>query len=119
MDRGRLERVASPPMKTPARSLVRGAMLVAVLALPTVALAQEAARPRTFDVQVLLYGVVSTTLYGWIGIVLTMIGYRVFAWMLPFDVKKELEEDHNMSVGVLLAALVLGICLVVAATIHS
>lgn len=91
----------------------------AVVTIPAVqAVAQDAA-PRAFDVEHLGWGLLSTVAYGLVGIVLVMVGYKAFAWMLPFSVKKELEEDHNLSVGVLLAALVLGICLVMAATIHS
>ncbi len=95
------------------------ASLVLVAAPAGLVAAQESGAAQAFDATTLLYGVISTLVYGVVGIALAMVGYQVFAWMLPFDVKKELEEDQNISVGVLLAALMLGICIVVAATIHS
>jgi len=107
-------------MKNRAKSIVRGALWAACLLGPATAAAQEAEQQTSrFSAEALGWGVASTLVYGALGIVLVIIGYKVFSWMLPFDVKKELEEDHNTSVGILLAALVLGICLVVAATIHS
>ena len=104
-------------MKNRAQRVVSGAFALAWLLPASVAFAQQSGGASPWDG--LLYGVTSTAIYGGLGIVLTIIGYRLFAMMLPFDVKHELEEDHNMSVGVLLAALVLGICIIVAATIHS
>jgi len=106
-------------MRNHAKSIVRGALLAACLLPPVTAAAQEADPASRFSAEALGWGVASTLVYGLLGIVLVIVGYKVFSWMLPFDVKKELEEDHNTSVGILLAALVLGICLVVAATIHS
>lgn len=106
-------------MRNHAKSIVRGALVAAFLLPPVTAAAQEAEQTSRFSAEALMWGVASTLVYGTLGIVLVIIGYKVFSWMLPFDVKKELEEDHNTSVGILLAALVLGICLVVAATIHS
>ena len=88
------------------------------LAGRALAQASEAA-PETSRLLHLMDGVIGTLVYGLIGILLVVVGYKVFSWILPFDVKKELEEDHNVAVGILLAALVLGICLVVAASIHS
>lgn len=106
-------------MTNKAKLLVRAATAVAVLVPTAVAFAQAQQRAADLDAARLLGGIVATVVYGLVGIALVAIGFKAFSWVLPFDVKKELEEDHNLSVGVLLAALVLGICLVVAATIHS
>lgn len=104
-------------MKNRAARVVKGALALSWLLPASVAFAQESGADGHWGT--LPYGIASTAIYGGLGIILTIIGYRLFAMMLPFDVKHELEEDHNMAVGVLLAALVLGICIIVAATIHS
>jgi len=93
--------------------------LAAVMAPTGLAVAQEGHGTGTFDAATLLFGVLSTVTYAVVGIVLAIGGYQLFARMLPFDVKKELEEDQNIAVGILLAALIIGICIIVAATIQS
>jgi len=55
--------------------------------------------------------------YGIVGIVLTIAGYRIFDWISPIDVEKELGEKHNIAVAIVTAAVILGIAIVVAAAI--
>jgi putative membrane protein len=56
----------------------------------------------------------------------TVFGLIVFAicfWMIikitPFSVRKEIEEDQNTSLAILIAAVLLGIAIIIAATIHG
>lgn len=56
-------------------------------------------------------------IYGLLGIVLTIAGYRIFDWITPIDVEKELSERQNVAVAIVTAAVILGIALVVAAAI--
>lgn len=97
---------------------------LALLLTPAFTRAQEAAETvhragGGFGAEALLWGVVHTFIYGIVGIALAALGTKVFQWVMPFSVKDELEKDHNLSVGVVMAAMVLGICLIVAATISS
>ncbi len=64
-------------------------------------------------------GVVGSILYGLLGIALAMVGYKAFEFLLPFDVTKELSEDDNPAVGVLMGAVVLGVSIIMAAAIHG
>jgi uncharacterized membrane protein YjfL (UPF0719 family) len=56
-------------------------------------------------------------IYGLIGIVLTIAGYKIFDWITPIDVEKELGEKQNIAVAIVAAAVIIGIALVVAAAI--
>jgi putative membrane protein len=52
--------------------------------------------------------------FGLVGIVLLLLGYWAFDWITPrIDVQKELSEK-NMAVGIVVAALLLGIALIAA-----
>ena len=97
------------------KTLLRGTMAAAALLPAAFAWASEGGLNTT----ALVNGIVGTVVYGLIGIVLALLGYKIFEIVLPFDVRHELEEDHNMSVGIVLAAMVLGIAIIVAATISS
>lgn len=53
--------------------------------------------------------------FGLIGIFLAILGFKVFDWLLPrIHVQQELAEKHNVGVAIVFAAVILGICNVVA-----
>lgn len=56
-------------------------------------------------------------IYGVIGIVLTIAGYKIFDWITPIDVEKELSERQNIAVAIVCAAVIVGIAIVVSAAI--
>jgi putative membrane protein len=63
-------------------------------------------------------GLVGTLVFGPIGILLTLLGLKVFDWITPrLDIQKELVEKHNIAVAIVSAALILGICHIVAVAI--
>ena len=71
--------------------------------------------PHTF-----LGEVVLTVIFGLLGIVLTVFGFKLFDWMTPrIDVEKELTENHNIAVAIVVAAIILGVSLVVAAVLFT
>lgn len=63
--------------------------------------------------------IAASVLYGLLGILLAVVGYKVFELILPFDVTKELSEDDNPAVGVVMAAVILGVSIIMAAAIHG
>jgi putative membrane protein len=71
--------------------------------------------PHTF-----LGGVVSTLIFGLLGIVLTVFGFKIFDWLTPrIDVERELTEKHNIAVAIVVAAVILGVSIVVAAVLFT
>ncbi len=65
-----------------------------------------------------LHSVLGSILYSVIGIVFFIVAYKLMEWFLPFDVNKELAEDHNTAVGVVVGAVMLGLAVIIAAAIH-
>ncbi|MBU1242834.1 DUF350 domain-containing protein [Myxococcota bacterium] len=61
----------------------------------------------------------ATLVYSLLGLVLGLLGYKVYDWITPFDLRKELEIDQNTSVGIICGAIILGMCIIVAATIRG
>lgn len=87
-------------------------LVFATAAIP--ALAQETGgRSR----QSLLDGVVSTVVFGVIGIVLAIVGFKLFDLAIKANIEKEIFENKNMAAAILAGAVVLGISLIVAAAI--
>ena len=58
-----------------------------------------------------------SVIYGVLGIVLTIAGYKIFDWITPIDVEKELSERQNIAVAIVCAAVIVGIALVISAAI--
>jgi uncharacterized membrane protein YjfL (UPF0719 family) len=65
------------------------------------------------------YPLLSTFIYGLIGIVLAVAGYFVFDRLLGLDLRRELVEDQNTALGIMLAGVFIGIAIVVAAVMVS
>ncbi|MCX7606083.1 MAG: DUF350 domain-containing protein [Bacteroidia bacterium] len=57
--------------------------------------------------------IVATFLYGLIGIFLMLLGYKLFDWMTPFSLSKQLLEEENIAVAIVVAAILIGIALIV------
>jgi len=59
--------------------------------------------------------IAATLLYAVIGLVLMMIGYYLFDKITPFDLTKELAEDQNIAVAIVVAVIKLGIVAIIIA----
>ena len=59
-----------------------------------------------------------SVVFGLLGIVLTVLGYKVFDWLTPgIRVEHELSEKHNIAVAIVVAAIILGIAIVISSAI--
>ena len=63
--------------------------------------------------------VAASVVYSLIGLVVFVLGFWVLRKILPFDVHKELETDHNTAVGIVIGSFVLGLAIIIAAAIHG
>ncbi len=61
----------------------------------------------------------STVVYGLLGIALCVLGYVLFDKVAGFNLRHELVEDQNVAVGIVLAGAFIGIAIVVAAVMVS
>lgn len=71
------------------------------------------------DWSMILYGVADTVIYSLLGIVLMGLGFLIIAFFTPFSIKKEIEDDQNISLGIIIGAVILGISIIVASVISS
>lgn len=63
--------------------------------------------------------IVSSLVYSAIGIVIFIVAYKIIEKLLPFDVNKEISEDHNTSLGIVIGSVMLGLALIIASAIHG
>ena len=62
-------------------------------------------------------GLVLSVVYGLAGILLLMIGYKIFEWITPFSVNDALSKDQNRAVGITVGAIFISIAIIVAAAL--
>jgi len=103
-------------LKTPGpiRALAIPALLLA--ASTAHASAQDAAAAGPWHPTSFLSAVIASIVFGLIGIVLAIVGFKLFDLVTPFNLEKEICQDKNIAVGILCGAIVLGICHIIAAS---
>jgi len=57
-------------------------------------------------------------LYAVIGVAIFWITFMIIDKVTPYDLWREIVEKQNVALGLVVAAMSLGICLIVAAAIH-
>ena len=57
-------------------------------------------------------------LYALIGVLIFWITFMIIDKITPYDLWQEIVEKQNMALGLVVAAMSLGICIIVAAAIH-
>lgn len=67
-----------------------------------------------------LLPVLATTLiFVLIGLVVFGIAYFIIVMVSPFSVKKEIEEDQNMALAIIIGAIIIGVALIISAAIQG
>jgi putative membrane protein len=59
----------------------------------------------------------ATAIYSLAGILLALMAFRLLDWLTPGDLNKKIFEEGNIAAAILGAALVLGICAIIVASI--
>ena len=68
---------------------------------------------------IILAEVVATVFYTVLGIGLLALTWAILTWISPFPIIKEIEQDQNGALAVLIGALFLAIAIIIAAVILS
>jgi putative membrane protein len=63
--------------------------------------------------------IVETLAFTLIGLVLFALAFWIIVKVSPFSIRKELEEDQNIALGIVIAAVIIGIALIVSAAVHG
>jgi putative membrane protein len=66
----------------------------------------------------LLPVVVTTLVFVFIGLIVFAIAFLIIAKAAPFSVRKELEEDQNIALAIVIGSVILGSALIIAAAVH-
>lgn len=63
--------------------------------------------------------ILGALIYSLIGIVLFAVAFLVIVKIAPFSIRKEIEEDQNTSLGIIIGAVILGISMIISAAVQG
>jgi len=61
--------------------------------------------------------IVDSVLYSIVGTVILLATFWFIQMILPFSMKKEIEDDQNVSLGIILGAFIIGMSLIISTAI--
>ena len=70
-------------------------------------------------VEGLLPIVITTVVFVVLGLIVFALAFLVIAKATPFSVRKEIEDDQNVALAIVIASVILGSALIIAAAIHG
>ena len=66
----------------------------------------------------LLPVVVTTLVFVVIGLIVFALAFVVITKVAPFSVRKEIEDDQNIALAIVIGSVILGSALIIAAAVH-
>jgi len=66
----------------------------------------------------LLPVVVTTLVFVVIGLIVFALAFLMITKVAPFSVRKEIEDDQNIALAIVIASVILGSALIIAAAVH-
>ena len=81
------------------------------------------ALPKSFALAIPLEGLVpvlvTTIVFVLLGLLVFALTFLVIVKASPFSVRQELETDHNVALAIVIASVILGTAIIIAAAIHG
>lgn len=71
------------------------------------------------DFPSLIKNAISAGIFVAIGLVVFAIAFIIIVKVTPFSIRKEIEEDQNTSLAIVIGSVILGLSWIIAAAIHG
>jgi uncharacterized membrane protein YjfL (UPF0719 family) len=62
---------------------------------------------------------VSALAFSALGILLFAVAFWIIVKVTPFSLRKEIEEDQNTSLAIIIASVIIGIAMIVSSAVHG
>jgi putative membrane protein len=63
--------------------------------------------------------IIDSIIYSIVGTVVLLLAFWLIEKILPFSMQKEIEVDQNVSLGIILAAFIIGLSLIISSAIRG
>jgi len=61
----------------------------------------------------------TTVIFVAIGLIVFAVAFLIVVLVAPFSVKKEIEEDHNTAIAIIIGAMIIGIAMIISSAIQG
>jgi hypothetical protein len=61
--------------------------------------------------------VIESVVFSIVGVIVLMVGYKIFDMVTPFDLNHQIAEDNNTAAGIAVAGVIIALGLIVAAAV--
>ncbi len=59
----------------------------------------------------------ATLAYSGMGVIIFLVAFVVMVKVLPFSVRKEIEEDQNTALAIIMGSVILGLAIIISASV--
>jgi uncharacterized membrane protein YjfL (UPF0719 family) len=73
--------------------------------------------PLVLGLQLDIDSMVAALIYSVLGLALFAIFWLIVVRVTPFSLRKEIEDDQNTALGIILGAMIIGISMIIAAAV--
>lgn len=77
--------------------------------------AQPAPQASGLNMPQLVSAIVSTMIFVAIGIVVFALAFFLITKITPFSIRKEIEDDQNTALGIVIGSVIIGLSIIIAA----
>lgn len=71
------------------------------------------------DAQNLMKAVVGTLVFVALGLIVFLVAFVLITKLTPFSIRKEIEEDQNTALAIVIGSVILGLAWIISAAIHG
>ncbi len=57
--------------------------------------------------------------YGFLGMAMLFVGYKIFDWLIPYDIQKEIFENKNTAAAIFMGLVLVSIAIIILGGIHG
>lgn len=68
-----------------------------------------------FDLRVITRDILLVVVFSVVGLIILMVGYKVFDLATPYDLNKQIAEENNVAAGVAVAGVIISLGIIVMA----
>ncbi len=72
-----------------------------------------------WDFSGLFKSLVATAAYSALGVLMFAASFLLICWIAPFSIRKEIEADQNTSLALLIGSVIVGMSIIIAASISG
>ena len=64
-----------------------------------------------------IHQLILSVLYSGVGVIVFAVVFLLIVYLSPFSIRKEIEEDQNTSLGIIIGSILIGLAIIISAAI--